>query len=295
MLTRILRKGKLFPVGEMPQLSVVFFGSGSPASCAALERLAEACEVTAVVVPKDTSGAPIRQMAVARHIPLVDISELSQTPDLFCVDTFPQILDARTLSLPRIGSVNVHQSLLPRHRGPDPLFWTYFYDEKETGATVHWMTDKVDAGDIVLQERIPIRRGTAGTELYMELASMGARLLAEAVIAIGNGSARRTQQKEQFATADPSPWKMTWSIPYDAWDAERLWHFCRGVIHLQLPPLTGAESVDKFEIMGHDQRPGTICREKDFLLIYARDGRVRLRMRSLRARMRQWLARRVRI
>jgi len=255
-----------------------------------LERLVEVCDVAGVVVPSDSSAKALWQMAAARNIPLLEISELPEA-DLFCVATFPKILDDSVLARPRLGVLNVHPSLLPRHRGPDPLFWTYFNDESETGVTVHWMNDKADAGDIVLQKRVPIERGTAGMSLYMKLATIGAELLSEAVVGITKGNATRTPQDEQSATTDPPPSKMTWRIPYDEWKSERLFHFLRGVVHLGLPPFAGARSVRRFDVTAHAEAPGTSKRHGKDLIIYTRDGLVRLRMASpsLPSRIRRWL------
>src|ERR1700686_2568971 len=132
----------------MRKLSVVFFGSGSPASCAAFERLVKVCDIVGVVAPNDDSARIFLQAGADKEIPLLKIPDLPNDVDLFCVATFPRILDAGVLALPRLGVLNVHPSLLPRHRGPDPLFWTFFDSEAETGVTVHWITQEVDAGDI---------------------------------------------------------------------------------------------------------------------------------------------------
>ena len=277
----------------MQKLRVIFFGSGSPASCVALDRLVEVCDVVGLVAPIDGSAAVLRQAAGRKGIPLLQIFELPKDADLFCVATFAQILDSRVLSLPRLGVLTVHPSLLPRHRGPDPLFWTYFDNDQETGVTVHWMTEQVDAGDIVLQARVPVPRGISGVTLYLELAEAGAHLLSQAVDEITNGTARRAPQDARSATTDPSPWKMTWQIPYETWDAERLWHFLRGVVHLELPPFRGLQTVDGFEVAKHAEKAGTTRRKRGALRLYTQDGCVQLGPRSTRSRIRRWLGRRL--
>lgn len=282
----------MIPIALMDRLRTVFFGSGSPASQVALRYLFDAAQVVGVVVPEKHGSAtrPLRQAALEHELPIIEFSDVAQLrsleADLFCVATFPRLFGANLLSLPRLGILNVHASLLPKHRGPDPIFWAYFENEAETGVTVHWMSEKVDAGDIVLQSRIAIPRGSSGATLYMQLAEIGARLLVDAVRRISNGTATRTPQDERMATSDPTPSKMTWSIPYTEWHAERLWHFLRGTEHLGLFRRGGY--VEEYEIVKHDRTPGETIREGSRLTIYTGDGRVRL---SVPTRTGRWIRR----
>jgi methionyl-tRNA formyltransferase len=236
-------------------MRVVLFGSGSPASLAALEALATAATVVAVVVP---GGGPVRgprsavralarrranrglvRAADERGIPVLrhrsgrdaglaaDLRRLG--PDLGCVATYPWLLDAAMLAAFPRGTLGVHPSLLPRHRGPAPLFWTYFHDDALAGVTVHWLTVGEDEGDIVLQESVPLARGRFGPDLYAEIARRGAALLARAVAQVEAGTAARTAQDPSLATREPAPERTEWSIDFATWGAERVWHFLRGV------------------------------------------------------------------
>src|ERR1051326_1425127 len=78
-------------------------------------------------------------------------NEIESTPqcDLICVASFPRIIPPHILARAKRGGLNVHGALLPKHRGPDPLFRTYFDEDQEAGVTVHWMDEGVDSGDIV--------------------------------------------------------------------------------------------------------------------------------------------------
>ena len=289
---------------------VVLFGSGSPWSAAALEKLSDVCNIVAVVTPDSGllsrflghSSNPLHQLAARKEIPTLMFSSADRlrasNVDLFCVATFPRILNRELLSIPRIGVLNVHPSLLPRHRGVDPLFWTYFYDEPETGVTVHWMTETIDGGDIVLQQRMPVPRGLSGYDLYRKLASDGSRLLARAVVEVLNRTATQTPQNENLATRDPSPVKLSWQVPYDEWPAERLWHFLRGVMHMVDLPLRDRAgrhhfflSVEELHCAHHDHQPGDVIRNGPALVVYTRDGWVRLRARPFGARVRSRLRR----
>lgn len=280
-------------------MRLVFLGAGGPFSCLCLDRLASAAEVACVVVPR-AGGRGVRRLiravlqrvatgrlrAVARRHSISVVTfghDLRRFgADLIVAASFPHIVDARGRASARLGAINVHSSLLPRHRGPDPLFWTYFGDDRESGVTVHWMTDGVDDGDVIVQRRIDVPRGIGGRDLYMRLANEAAMALAEAVAAIGNGAAGRVPQAH--AQADPSPAARTWRIDYGAWPAERVWHFLRGYSFRR-----GASLADRdgrlhlvsepagYEVKEHDQIPGTFLTEGKSLTIFCADGIVRIR------------------
>ena len=98
-------------------------------------------------------------------------------PDLLCVASFPWLLAPALLAIPRLGAVNVHTALLPRHRGPLPLFWIYHADDRETGVTVHWMIEQADAGAIIRQSAFPLPRGLPVDELNRQNARAAGPLL----------------------------------------------------------------------------------------------------------------------
>jgi methionyl-tRNA formyltransferase len=76
--------------------------------------------------------------------------------DVILVATFNQIIKNNLLSLPNIKIFNFHPSLLPKYRGPSPIIWTLLNGEKKTGITIHVLSEKIDAGDIVLQKEVEI-------------------------------------------------------------------------------------------------------------------------------------------
>jgi methionyl-tRNA formyltransferase len=75
-------------------------------------------------------------------------------PDYIFVFTFP-IIDKRIFSIPKKGSVNYHCSLLPKHRGKNPMFWSVLEEDKELGITFHYISEKFDSGDIIEKHIIP--------------------------------------------------------------------------------------------------------------------------------------------
>jgi methionyl-tRNA formyltransferase len=236
-------------------MRVVLFGSGSPVALAALEALAAPASVVAVVVPAERPirgarsaaralarwrvGRDLVRAAAARGIPVLrhrpgddaglaaDLQRLE--PDLVCVATFPHLLGAAVLAVPGRGALGLHPSLLPLHRGPSPLFWTYFHDDSEAGVTVFWMSAGEDTGDVIFQERVPLPRGRPGADLYAEITQRGAKLLARAVAEVEAGTAPRVAQDQSRATREPAPDRDAWRIDFETWGAERVWHFLRGV------------------------------------------------------------------
>ena len=131
-------------------------------------------------------------------------------PDLIAVAHFGQILRTPLLAIPPRGCINVHPSLLPRYRGPEPFYWVLKYRERETGVTVHHIDAGIDSGDIVLQRAIPIRPGETERSLRDRSAAVGAGALLEAVRLIDAGTAPRRQQDEREASYYSLPPRTAW-------------------------------------------------------------------------------------
>jgi methionyl-tRNA formyltransferase len=108
--------------------------------------------------------------------------------DLIVVFFFPQILKTALLHTPRLGVLNCHPSLLPRYGGPHPVFWTLKNGETMTGVTVHVMTEKIDAGDIVAQQELMIGENENAGQLMQRQHHAAAALLTEAVNAMARGT-----------------------------------------------------------------------------------------------------------
>jgi len=283
----------------MPKPRIVFLGAGGPFSCLCLDRLVAVSDVAAVVVPRARGGGlrriarqlrqryatrALRKIARRNRIPVITFGADLRAfdADLLCTASFPHIIAPDVQSSARLGAINVHSSLLPRHRGPDPIFWTYFDDDRTTGVTVHWMTAGIDDGDLIVQREIDVPRGIDGLDLYLRLAREAAEALADAVVAIGDGTATRTPQPD--ATPQPHPSEMTWRVDYDAWPAERLFHFLRGYsirAGASLADRHGAlhrvGAVERFETTASGVTPGTFVIDGNQLTIHARDGIVVLR------------------
>ena len=293
-------------------MRILFFGSGSPASVTALDALVRCAELSAVVVPAHRlsatpliasarrHGLKIREFHSAKQKKLA--AKIGAPPDLICVATFPSILRRELLEVAPRGGINIHWSLLPKHRGPDPLFWTYLNDDRQTGVTVHWLDEHVDAGPILLQREIPLARGRPMLDVYRELTTIAGELLSSAVSLIRAGTAPHIEQDERIATHEPARNAGTWSLDVANWPAERVWHVLRGLTvgSAELlrdergKPLPHGIARGYIE-RKHDRAPGTIERSRDGIRVFCRNGFVdvdpppRLQGSRLRRFLTRWL------
>lgn len=121
-------------------------------------------------------------------------------PEVIVVAAFGQILPKELLDIPPYGCINVHASLLPKYRGAAPIQAAIINGDKETGVTIQHMAVKLDSGDIILQESIPIADDETGGSLFDKLALLGAKLSVRTLKELEDGTATRTPQDDSLAT-----------------------------------------------------------------------------------------------
>ena len=173
--------------------------------------------------------------------------------DLACIATFPWPLAADLIAAPRLGSVNMHASLLPRHRGPNPWFWTYHSDDREAGVTVHVCEPRADRGPILAHSRWALPRGHSIMLLHEEVAERGAALLPGVLARLAAGDVAGEPQDEHTASKAP---RVTPGTPMrdPTWSAERTWHFLAGLMGQYLEPLRCADrAVNYTRVSGFEQ------------------------------------------
>lgn len=156
---------------------------------------------------------PVKEMAEKYGIPVFqpegkeESDELyarlkNISPDIIIVAAYGRILKEEILNLPRLGCINIHASLLPRHRGAAPIQRAVLEGDEETGITLMHMSAGMDEGDMIAAMSTPVDRKTSG-ELFEELAWMGADLLLDTLPLIEKGSGGRIPQNEKLATYAP--------------------------------------------------------------------------------------------
>lgn len=122
--------------------------------------------------------------------------------DVFAVVAF-LILPRSVLAIPKLGSVNVHPSLLPKYRGAAPIQWAIIKGETETGVTIFQLSPRVDAGDILIQEKVAIGANETAGELYKRMKVKGAELLVQAIGGVAEGSLTPLQQSDEGVSRAP--------------------------------------------------------------------------------------------
>lgn len=147
--------------------------------------------------------------------------------DLIVISFFNQLLKPATLQAAPLGAINLHPSLLPRLRGPAPLFWTFRDGHVETGLTIHRVAPGEDNGDVVMALPMPLPPGTMGEDLVDDLAELAATHITTAVDRVGAGD-KGAPQDESQATRAPRPTDADVVID-GTMPAQRIFNFARGV------------------------------------------------------------------
>ncbi|WP_339249617.1 methionyl-tRNA formyltransferase [Sporosarcina sp. FSL W8-0480] len=152
-----------------------------------------------VKVEADRLGLTVLQPEKLRNS--AELTELkNMNPDLIVTAAYGQILPKDLLDVPRLGCINVHASLLPKYRGGAPIHQAVMDGEAETGVTIMYMVEKLDAGDIISQVRIPILEEDNTGTLFEKLSVAGTQLLKETLPSIVSNTNDRIPQDEKYVT-----------------------------------------------------------------------------------------------
>jgi len=154
----------------------------------------------------------VKSKALELGLPVIEVEDLKSeefektlkelNPDLFVVVAF-RILPKNILEIPRIGSINLHASLLPKYRGAAPIHWAVIKGEVETGCTIFFLDEKVDTGNIILQKKIPIGDNDTTGDIYSKLMEEGSEQLLAAIDLIESDNYDLKKQEDSKATPAP--------------------------------------------------------------------------------------------
>jgi methionyl-tRNA formyltransferase len=196
-------------------------------------------------VLNSTIHSSILDLARERNIPVWKVRQLSNLetikvltvyrPDIICVACFSKRIPRDILDIPRLGCLNVHPSLLPANRGPEPLFWSFRDGSKLTGVTIHLMDERLDSGAIVAQEAIEIPDGISYSQLEERSDVLGGKLLAQSVWDIYNGVAVLHKQDEAKSSYHAFPRDDDFVVPVADWNARHVFNFICGVKSWGIP------------------------------------------------------------
>lgn len=217
-------------------MRVLFMGSGRLA-CPVLQAILAdpAFQVVGAVTQPDKpqgrrlelAACPVKAMLERTGLPVLTPPRINApesltalralTPDVIVVVAYGQFLGGALLTLAPRGCVNVHASLLPRYRGAAPCQWAIARGETETGVTTMFLNARMDAGDMLLRQVVPIASDDTGGSLETKLAAAGAALLPQTLHALEAGTLRPVPQDESAATFAPKLTKLDgrldWSRP----------------------------------------------------------------------------------
>lgn len=196
-------------------MRIVFMGTPSFA-VPILEAISEIHEVVLVVTQPDKLvgrkqilvPSEVKKSATDKGLPVfqpVKIKEdfapvIEANPDLIITAAFGQFIPKEILEYPKYGCINVHGSLLPKYRGGSPIQSAIINGEKETGISIMYMAQKMDAGNIIAQRSIPILDTDDNGTMFDKLSILGRDLLLEVLPSIFNGTNHSIPQDESQAT-----------------------------------------------------------------------------------------------
>ena len=198
-------------------LRIVFFGTPELA-VPCIEAVTARHTVTAAVCQPDKPkgrgrklvAPPVKAWAEEHGIPVVQPVKLNdgafeawlrtQQPDVCVLAAYGRLLRQPILDVPRHGFLNLHPSLLPKHRGPAPIRGALLEGAEVTGVTIMRLSLEMDAGDLLLQEEAPIRPDDTALTLTPRLAEQGAALMVRALELVETGQAVFTPQDDSQAT-----------------------------------------------------------------------------------------------
>ena len=280
-------------------MRIVFWGTPAFALPALRALGDEGHDVLAVVTQPDRPAGRGRELhqsavkaeAVAEGIPVLQpekardpafVEELrALAPDLSVVVAYGQILKPEVLSIPTLGSVNIHGSLLPALRGAAPVQWAIIRGLEATGVTIMRMDAGLDSGPMLLRVEEPIEPDESACELAGRLAEIGAEALVEALALIEAGQLVPEEQDHSLATYAPKldreQARLDWSLP-----AAEVSRWIRGLDDVPgaWSPLGAMGPVKLFRpaVDGAGGEPGRVLEAGDEgVLVACGEGAVRIR------------------
>ena len=287
---------------EAKSLRIVFMGTPEFAATSLRKLVAEGYNVVAVVTTPDKPAgrgqklhqSDVKVVAEELGLPILQPEKLrdeeflaalrSYEPDLGVVIAF-RMLPEVVWAMPKLGTFNLHASLLPEYRGAAPINWAIINGDTETGVTTFLLNHEIDKGAIIGQQRTAIGDEECVGELYDRLMTMGAELVVESVEKIASGDIAPIEQPQEDANLRPAP-KIFKDMCVIDWNANgtQIVNFVRG-----LSPYPAAWSILKrgeeelsvkifkahFEEKAHSAEVGTIFTDnKTYIKVACADGLV---------------------
>ena len=242
----------------LKNMNILYFGSSGLLSTKPLKALLDnGFKVCAVVFDETENAAQqlgniaivntqtdsIVSLAWAHQIPTLRLGNAfndsllalqNYQPDIILVSCYARILPSSVTSLAKLGCFNIHPSLLPAYRGPEPIFWQLKFGEQEMGVSIHKLTETIDGGDILKQQPLTLRNGLTRLEIERFFANAAADLLLEVLgklehylnLAVNQNNTllKKSAAYRSFAQADDFNLSNHWA-------AQRLYNFVCAYAH----------------------------------------------------------------
>ena len=240
--------------------------------------------------------SPVKKFAINNNIKYLQPKNLKEqslidkitsiNPDIIVVVAF-RMIPKSIWQIPKYGTINLHASLLPNYRGSAPINWVIINNENFTGVTTFFIDDKIDTGDILLQEKIKVDKKINAGELHDKLKVIGARTVKKTIEEILNNSLTKKKQEHDgnYKTAyklDKENIKIDWNQ-----NCLEIYNKIRG-----LSPFPGSRASlindngdvkrvifyeSEYVIEDHNFENGQITKEKDFINITCNDGFIKIK------------------
>ncbi|HNV23672.1 MAG TPA: methionyl-tRNA formyltransferase, partial [Candidatus Omnitrophota bacterium] len=202
-------------------MKIVFFGSDDFALAHLKSLVSDRYHIVACVTQPDRPKgrgmkiifSPVKEFALKNNIKVFQPETLKDEKvveilkgfqaDVFVVISYGHLLPKDVLEIPRLGALNVHPSLLPQYRGAAPMNWAIIQGEKETAISIIRLNTSLDAGDIVIQEKVKIEEDDTAVTLRTRIMGLGGKLLKKAIDLLAEGKTAFISQDEKQATKAP--------------------------------------------------------------------------------------------
>jgi len=270
---------------------IVFMGTPAFAVPTLSRLVDDGHEVAVVTQPDRPAGRgrmleipPVKRVALQNNLPVVQPESVNTPefasyladvrPEVGVVAAFGQLLGRQILQIPKHGYLNVHASLLPRHRGASPVAAAILAGDEETGVTIMLIDEGLDTGPILAQASCPIEPTDTTATLENKLATLGAELMSVTLPRWLAGAIEPRPQAPNSATmanrVQKSDGKVDWNAP-----AEKLWRMCRA--YNPWPGLftyAGERRINLWRVRPlpdwqGDELPGEVIAENDDELVVA--------------------------
>ncbi len=227
-------------------MKIVFMGTPEFAVASLDILVAHNFDVVGVVTATDKLGgrgnkqlieSAVKQYAIQKNIPVLQPEKLKNpefieilrgyNADLFVVVAF-RMLPEIIWTMPRLGTMNLHGSLLPRYRGAAPINWAVINGEKETGVTTFFLKHEIDTGDVLLTERFAIGEDETAGEVHDKMMNIGANALLKSVQLIEKGGYILKPQEDTEVTHAPKIFSETCEINFSQ-TTQKVHDFIRGL------------------------------------------------------------------